>query len=58
MHFLQGEIMYIKLMILGILAAFSLYRAHGSENLMTLFTAGIVTVIFVLSLFHVWRKKD
>ena len=46
----------IKLLFLAILTAFALWRTQ-SHDAMTLVTAGMVTLCFVLSAWHVWRNR-
>ena len=43
----------IKLLFLAILTAFALWH----DDAMTLVTAGMVTLCFVLSAWHVWRNR-
>lgn len=47
----------IKLLFLAILTAFALWRTRSHDDAMTLVTAGMVTLCFVLSAWHVWRNR-
>lgn len=47
----------IKLLFLAILTAFALWRTQSHNDAMTLVTAGMVTLCFVLSAWHVWRNR-
>ena len=47
----------IKLLFLAILTAFALWRTQSHDDAMTLVTAGMVTLCFVLSAWHVWRNR-
>lgn len=47
----------IKLFFLAILNAFALWRTQSHDDAMTLVTAGMVTLCFVLSAWHVWRNR-
>ena len=47
----------IKLLFLAILTAFALWRTRSHDDAMTLVTAGMVTLCFVLSAWHVWRNS-
>ena len=47
----------IKLAALGCLAGFSLWRAASHDDAMTMATAAITTVIFLLAAWHMWRMR-
>ncbi len=47
----------IRLALLGALAAFSLWRAASHDDMMTLFTAALTTVLFLLAARQVWRER-
>lgn len=47
----------IKLLFLAILTAFALWRTRSHDDAMTLVTAGMVTLCFVLSAWHVWKDR-
>lgn len=46
-----------KLLFLAILTAFALWRTQSHDDAMTLVTAGMVTLYFVLSAWHVWKDR-
>lgn len=47
----------IKLAALGCLAGFSLWRVASHDDAMTVATAAITTVIFLLAAWHMWRMR-
>lgn len=47
-----------KLVLLGLLALFSLYRLYEHRDFMTLCASAIVVAAFVLSALHLWRRRD
>lgn len=47
----------IKLLFLAFLTLFALWRTQSHDDAMTLVTAGMVTLCFVLSAWHVWRNR-
>lgn len=46
-----------KLLFLAILTAFALWRTRSHDDAMTLVTAGMVTLCFVFSAWHVWKDR-
>lgn len=50
--------MNIKLVLLGILALFSLSRLYEHRDFLSLCAAAIVVAAFVLSAFYLWRNRD
>ena len=50
--------MNIKLVLLGLLALFSLYRLYEHNDFLTLCATVIVVAAFVLSSLYVWRNRD
>ena len=49
--------MNIKLVLLGILALFSLSRLYEHRDFLSLCAAAIVVAAFVLSALYVWRNR-
>ena len=47
----------IRLALLGALAGYSLWRAASHDDMMTLFTAALTTVLFLLAARQVWRER-
>ena len=56
--FKGDESVNIKLVLLGLLALFSLYRLYEHNDFMTLCATVIVVAAFVLSAFHLWRRRQ
>lgn len=52
------ESVNIKLVLLGLLALFSLYRLYEHNDFMTLCATVIVVAAFVLSALHLWRRRE
>lgn len=50
--------MNIKLVLLGLLALFSLYRLYEHNDFMTLCATVIVVAACVLSALHLWRRRE
>ena len=46
-----------KLIFLFVLMAISLYRANLTDDLFTQGTALFVTILFVISVWHCWKKQ-
>ncbi len=46
-----------KLLLLGLLALFSLYRLHENYDFLTLYATAIVVAAFSLSCLHLWRRR-
>ena len=55
--FKGDESVNIKLVLLGLLALFSLYRLYEHNDFMTLCATVIVVAAFVLSALHLWRRR-
>ena len=47
----------IRLALLGALAGYSLWRAASHDDMMTLFTAALTTLLFLLAARQVWRER-
>lgn len=56
--FKGDENVNIKLVLLGLLALFSLYRLYEHNDFMTLCATVIVVAAFVLSALHLWRRRE
>ena len=56
--FKGDESVNIKLVLLGLLALFSLYRLYEHNDFMTLCATVIVVAAFVLSALHLWRRRQ
>lgn len=56
--FTGDDTVNIKLVLLGILALFSLYRLYEHNDFLTLCATVIVVAAFVLSSLYVWRNRD